>query len=290
MKNQLSRYKRSFSDYLWLGVLLSVLTHGGLLYYSWPSNTNSHAHYAEPEIVLINYKNDEVALDALLFAQWQAAGGGTGKANDVASAPFSGTTTPTPSQLVLQALRERLRQAEDHQKNRLLQLESEWQSLQAKIKMQNDHSTSDQATTQKLTDQALQLAQELHVLRNQLSHYNAKPRVHFDAPSTKASAFAAYIEDWRAKIERLGTEHYPEQAKGLLSDALQLTVYIDQEGKLLKIDINQAANNPIFTVAAQRIVRLAAPFGPFSPQMLEQTDVLAITRSWRFTQGALTTY
>lgn len=284
----LSKNKPFFSDYLWLAVMVSLLAHGALLYYFWPHTLTQQAHSAKSEVVLINYKNDESVLDALLFAQWQAAGGGEGQPNEAASAPFTGPHVPSPNDLVLQALKKQVRLLESQHQARLQQLESEWQTLQAQL--QNEEASLDSATQEQLTAQAEHLSKERHILKSQINHYNSQPRVHFDAPSTKASVFAAYIEGWRAKIERLGTEHYPDQAKGLLSDALQLTVYLDNEGNLLKIDINQAANNPIFTVAAQRIVRLASPFGPFSPQMREQTDVLAITRSWRFTQGKLTTH
>lgn len=278
---------RRVGDYLWIALIISLLFHGALLYTAWPRSATPPAHNAEPEVVLVNYKNDEAVLDALLTAQWQAAGGGEGTPLDAASAPFTGEELPSPNDLVLQALKKRLHEQELQQTARLQQLESEWQTVQ--VQLQELDSTQDEATQEQLTERAQKLAKQLHVLRNQLSHYNSQPRVHFDAPSVKASVFAAYIEDWRAKVERLGTEHYPDQAKGLLSDTLQLTVYLDQEGNLIKIDINQAANNPIFTVAAQRIVRLASPFGPFSPQMREKTDVLAITRSWRFTQGQLLT-
>lgn len=273
------------SDRLWLAVALSLLIHGVLFYYAWPIAITSAAH-TEPEIVLINYKNEEPVLETLLVAQWQAAGGGDGSPTDVASAPFSGQAIPSPNELVLQAMRERLQQAEAEQQARLMQLESDWQSLQAQP---NHAQSSEQADPQDQNQQTQRLARELHVLKTQIQHYNSQPRIHFDAPSAKASVFAAYIEDWRAKIERLGTEYYPEQAKGTLSDALQLTAYIDKEGHLIRVDIHQPAQNPLFNVAAQRIVRLASPFAPFSTEMREQSDVLAITRSWRFTQGSLTT-
>ena len=274
------------SDYLWPAVIFSLLVHGAVLYYNWPADSQKKALNVEPTIALINYKNEAPELKALLLAQWEAAGGGEGKPDDIASAPFTGQSTPSPNDLVLQAMRERLRLVEEQQQARLMQLEAEWQALQA---APDPNVEAEQSGTQHQDEHNLHLAQELHVLKSRISHYNSQPRVHFDAPSARASPFAAYIENWRAKIERLGTEHYPEQAKGVLSDALQLTVYLDKDGHLLKIDIHQPAQNPIFNVAAQRIVRLAAPFGPFSAEMREQTDVLAITRSWRFTRGSLTT-
>lgn len=280
------RRLRISSDYLWLAVGVSVLVHAALFYYAWPNAAKKTPLFAEPEIVLINYKNDEAVLEAVLLAQWQAAGGGDGKPNEAASAPFSGQQILSPNDLVLQAMRKRLRTLESNQQARLEQMESEWQALQNNT--QEDASYDEDEATDE-NERALQLARELHVLKTQVTQYNSKPRIHFEAPSAKASIFAAYIENWRATIERLGTEHYPDTAKGQLSDSLQLTVYIDKEGHLLKVDIHQPAENPIFNVAAQRIVRLAAPFGPFNDQMRERTDVLAITRSWRFTQGNLTT-
>ena len=36
--------------------------------------------------------------------------------------------------------------------------------------------------------------------------------------------------------------------------------------------------------AAQRIVRLAAPFAPFPDNISQDTDILSITRTWTFTK------
>lgn len=277
---------RISSDYLWLAVGISVLVHAAFFYYAWPISSKKAPFVTEPDIVLINYKNDEAVLEAVLLAQWQAAGGGDGKANEAASAPLSGQRILSPNDLLLQAMRQHLRTLESSQQARLQQMESEWQALQSTKHEDVSYEESEQVEQ---IERASQLARELHVLKAKITHYNAKPRIHFEAPSAQASPFAAYIENWRANIERLGTEHYPETAKGQLSDSLQMTVYIDKEGHLVKVDIHQPAENPLFNVAAQRIVRLAAPFGPFNDQMREHTDVLAITRSWRFTQGNLTT-
>lgn len=273
-------------DYLWLAVFISLLLHGAVLFYFWPLGSTTNRAILEPDISLINYKTDQEALDALLLAQWQAAGGGSGESQESASAPLSGQTAPSPNALVLKALQERLRQVEAEQHNRLLQLEAEWQALANQTHSETDADPEHIALQ---SEEHQLLALELHTLKDKLNQYNAKPRIHFEAPSAKASPFAAYIEAWRAKIERLGTEHYPDQAKGQLSDALQMTVYIDPDGNLVKIDIHQPAQNPIFNVAAQRIVRLGAPYNSFTAEMREQTDILAITRRWHFTQGNLKT-
>lgn len=276
----------SRTDHLWLAVFLSLLLHGLALVYFWPATPAALSKTLDPEISLINYQTDATDLEAVLLAQWNAVGGGSADDDQLASAPFTGQAVPSPNSLVLQALQERLRQAEAEQQQRLTQLEAEWQALQP---VPNADLSPNAELDQEQSAEHVQLALELHALKDKLNQYNAKPRVHFEAPSAKASAFAAYVEAWRAKIERLGTEHYPDQAKGQLSDALQMTVFIDQEGNLVKIEIHQPAQNPLFNVAAQRIVRLAAPYPAFSAEMREQTDILSITRSWHFTKGNLKT-
>lgn len=273
-------------DYLWVAVILSLLLHGVALIYLWPLSFTGTPTIFEPDISLINYQTEEENVKALLLAQWQAAGGGDSDSTELQSAPFSQQSPPSPNALVLQALQQRLRQAETEQYNRLLQLESQWQEQANRLASESE---ADAELNQAENPELQLLALELHALKDKLNQYNAKPRVHFAGPSAQASSFAAYIEAWRAKIEQLGTEHYPEQAKGVLSDSLQMTVYIDKEGHLLRVHIHQPAQNPIFNVAAQRIVRLAAPYSAFTAEMREQTDVLAITRSWHFTQGSLTT-
>ena len=37
--------------------------------------------------------------------------------------------------------------------------------------------------------------------------------------------------------------------------------------------------------AAELIVRMAAPYGEFPPDIRKDTDILVITRTWRFVAG-----
>jgi protein TonB len=49
--------------------------------------------------------------------------------------------------------------------------------------------------------------------RNQQEHvdeYNKRPRKKFIGARTEEYRFAQYIEDWRQKVERIGTLNYPE--------------------------------------------------------------------------------
>ena len=50
--------------------------------------------------------------------------------------------------------------------------------------------------------------------------YSKRPRKKFIGARTEEYRFAQYIEDWRQKIERIGTLNYLEAARGKLYGSL----------------------------------------------------------------------
>jgi len=122
-------------------------------------------------------------------------------------------------------------------------------------------------------------------LEQQQEHYNQQLKVRTVTAATFASHDAAYLYDWRAKIERVGNLNYPEEArrKKLYGDVL-LLVAINADGSLREVEIRQSSGSKILDEAALRIVRLAAPFDPLPPEVRKDTDVLEIIRTWQFGQ------
>jgi protein TonB len=98
-----------------------------------------------------------------------------------------------------------------------------------------------------------------------------------------------YEDAWRQKVERFGNLNYPEEAKGKVYGQLRLTVYIRSDGSLEDIEVDKPSGRPVLDRAAIRIVRLAAPYAKFPPEMKKQVDILAVTRTWVFTNDALET-
>lgn len=135
-----------------------------------------------------------------------------------------------------------------------------------------------------------QLSVEISGLEAQLSHerelYAKRPRVHrLNAASTMYDKGAWYKEDWRRKIERVGNINYPDEARRQrLYGSLRLLVAINRDGTLREVSILESSGQPILDQAALRIVRLAAPFTPFSGDLAD-VDVLEIIRTWRFERG-----
>ncbi|MEW8292588.1 MAG: energy transducer TonB, partial [Candidatus Thiodiazotropha endolucinida] len=95
--------------------------------------------------------------------------------------------------------------------------------------------------------------------------------------------YAAYLDAWRRKVERIGNLNYPDQAKrSRLYGNLVLHVAVKADGSVEQIKVLHSSGHKILDDAAVRIVRLAAPFSPFPNEIRKETDILDITRTWQF--------
>lgn len=111
-----------------------------------------------------------------------------------------------------------------------------------------------------------------------------EPRRHrFISTSTREYRFAAYMEEWRASVERVGNLNYPDEARQRnLSGSLILDVAIERDGRIGSIRVVRSSGQKVLDDAAVRIVRFAAPFQPFPESFGDEVDVLHITRTWQF--------
>lgn len=111
-------------------------------------------------------------------------------------------------------------------------------------------------------------------------------RSKFITASTTEYNYAAYQDAWRLKVERIGRINYPEEAtRRRLTGKLILTVVLRADGSIQNISLDQSSGNRVLDDAAQRIVRLAAPYAPFPDNIRAETDLLHITRTWIFQSG-----
>jgi len=110
-----------------------------------------------------------------------------------------------------------------------------------------------------------------------------RPRHKAINASTKEYRYAAYLEAWRKKVERVGNLNYPDEAKRkkLYGDLL-LHVSLRADGSVQQIRVVRSSGHKILDDAAVRIVRLAAPFAPFPAEIRKEVDILDITRTWQF--------
>ena len=113
--------------------------------------------------------------------------------------------------------------------------------------------------------------------------YASRARRRAITASTHEFRYAAYMEAWRRKVERIGNLNYPEAAKDQgLYGSLILRVAVRADGSLESVRVLRSSGQPLLDEAAKQIVELAAPFAPFPPDIAAETDVLDITRTWQF--------
>lgn len=118
--------------------------------------------------------------------------------------------------------------------------------------------------------------------------YQKRPRHKFLNARTQEYKYAAYMDAWRAKVERIGNLNYPDDAKrrGLTGNLL-LDVALNADGSINQVSVRRSSGQKILDDAAVRIVELAAPFAPFPSEIRADLDVLHITRTWKFNESGL---
>jgi len=273
--------------YLPLALALSICAHAALLALQFHTPSQAVHSNRRLEVTLVNAHTEAAPARPQVLAQQQINAGGDG-GQTVAASPLPRTAAESPDQLVLEALRKRQAQLESEQEKLYAQLRSAQDVPEARNHpdlLQQSDAPGDDAIVQ----ESLILNARINALKEQIERYNAQPRQQFVGPAAQEADYAQYVETWRKKIELLGTQHYPAEARGKVYGKLQLTAYIKSNGDLLRIEINQPPEHAVLNLAAQRIVQLAAPFAPLPETVARHTDVLAITRTWHFTHHSLST-
>ena len=120
-------------------------------------------------------------------------------------------------------------------------------------------------------------------IERKLRTWAERPRRKWISARTREDRFAAYMVEWRRKVERVGNLNYPDEAaRRGLSGNLLLEVALNPDGTVADIALRRSSGEPILDDAAVRIVKLAAPFAPFPPGIAEDVDILHIERTWFF--------
>jgi len=169
----------------------------------------------------------------------------------------------------------------------LSQLERESKHLLAAIKdsetVQSDKRIAD---THDLAQKSLEIARIEAQIDNDMDAYQKIPKETDVSPSTREYRFARYVEDWRIKVERIGSLNFPEEAKRRqIFGSLLLNVCIKPDGSLDRVEIVRPSGHGILDDAAIRIARLAAPYAPLPKDIRKDTDILCIYRTWMFTRS-----
>ncbi len=236
------------------------------------------------EIILVNARSESAPGQAEALAQNNLDGGG---ANDAGR-----RTSPLPNSFEmrdgdsLESARKNVQQLEQEQKKLLATLR---ESLQLRPTPLRDTAAEQQQDGSADEETSQHLARAQAEISKQISDYQKRPRKHHFMPSASEYRFARYVEDWRARVEKVGNENYPNDARGRFYGALRMTVAIRKDGSVVDTLVEQSSGSQILDRAARRIVQLAGPYPPFPPEIARDTDILEITRTWIFTNDQLAT-
>jgi protein TonB len=117
--------------------------------------------------------------------------------------------------------------------------------------------------------------------------YAKRPRIKtLTSVATRTSVEAEYLNLWQEKIELIGNAHYPAEARQKkMYGELRVLVSLLPDGRVEHVEILQSSGYPILDEAVNSIVKFAAPFPPFPPELRKTVDQLEIIRTWKFERG-----
>lgn len=263
--------------------LFSLVLHGVLLLGITFELTRPAPALPTLDVTLVNVANRQAPDKADFLAQANNRGGGDSDRAARPSNAFSGPLPkPTPG-IAAQRISATTPAPQAPTRERLVTTTGE-----SRLSVPSDtgrrpveDDPSERARELRREQEIAQLAAEL---RHKNEAYAKRPKKKYISANTREYAYAAYMRGWSDRVERIGNLNYPSEARRRqLHGELILTVGLDRDGGILSIEVIKSSGEPLLDAAAQRIVRLAAPFPPIPRD--KGVDELYITRTWQFLPG-----
>lgn len=170
--------------------------------------------------------------------------------------------------------------------------------LQTTLSWRQSSSKNDNDSEQSNHDfqvQEARLRKQIATLEAQLSQrqqeFATKSKVlTVDSNSTTKGEAVDYIERFRHQVEQIGNQQYPEQARRQnITGEVRLMVIIRPDGSVKDIRLLGKSGSNMLDDAAKTSVKRAAPFGRFSKDMQDITE-LRLIRTFRYSDRIEVTY
>lgn len=238
------------------------------------------------EVVLVNAKSKARPVKADVKAQSNLDGGGNTDADRRAKSPLPVLRNDPHSSDVV-ATQKRVEQLEQEMRRLMAQNKSSIhvQAGQSQTAPQTQPQPNvPVAPSESDIQRSLNIQRLEAAIAKQWEAYQKRPRRQSIGARAEEYRFARYVEDWRVKIERVGELNYPQAARDQkIYGSLLLIVSIKSDGRVENIELRRSSGHKVLDQAAINIVKLAAPYAPFPPDIAKDTDVIDISRTWRFT-------
>lgn len=291
---------------------ISLIIHGIFLKTSYYDEPKKLFAKKTMEIILVNSKTLQAPINSNVLAQANLNGGGSTDENLRVHTPFpvlensnndSANISVNFDKPKQQQYQEQAQEQQQQLQEKIQNLELQQQQLfsELKRKSKNEKQKYKEATKNKnnkdnknnknqnlSADDLILSAKEFIRLEGEIAQriqkYNQRPRRKFIGATAKEVNYAAYLEAWRQKIERLGTINYPANARGKIYGSLMLSVAIRKNGSIEKVRVMRSSGHKILDEAALRIIKLGEPYARFPADIAAETDVIEINRWWKFTK------
>lgn len=274
-------------DPMKVGIACSLLLHAIVMTLRFvpPAPIKFSPYDSQIEVVLLNAQTDSRPLKPEVLAQVSMEGGGDRDRGRARS--------PLPAESKVEDGDQLLRQ-----RQRVADLEAEQRKLLALAKGPQTYVEPEKKPSPAQTPPLVGLDEQdvnkviarlQAQIDRQISDYNKRPKRLTFGINAVGVSYARYVDDWAGRVERIGTERYPKEARGRMYDSLICTVEIDKHGNVVGVTINKRSKYDVLNRAVRQIVLAGAPYPAFGPEMAREGDILQIVRTWTFTNDHLAT-
>jgi len=263
-------------------LLFSIGVHGALLMVRFIDPEGFHRAFENTslEVVLVNSQSDEKPVQAQAIAQYNLAGGGdAADAHIMTSSPLPNLGQEAIGTDVIDQDQRRIDAVKEEQEQLLTRVRQQLASMPKFDPAQLARDPEARAQDERRRN----LAKMLATLETRIQEQNSRPRKRYLSPATLGSIYALYYDNLRRKIERTGTEHFPEYGGQKLYGDLMMALLVNKDGRVLDARVIQSSGIPALDRLAEAISQAAGPFGDFSAAMRRDTDQIDITAHFRFT-------
>ena len=270
-----------------IAVAVSLLAHAALLAVRFVAPDAFQLKPVDPglEVILVNAKHARKPLKADALAQANLDGGGNADAGR-AQSPLPDLRKMETGESV-KATQRRIAELEELQKNLLTRARQS--SFSAPPVTEKDKPDPARRGAD-LIESSKAIARTAAEITQRIEDENKRPRKTFITPSTQEVGYAMYYKAMQKRVEEVGTLNFPQQGGRKLYGELVVYIPIFQDGTIYEKDggmrIEKSSGNPALDKAAMAIVRRAAPFGKFPPNMLssDKDDLWVIITRFKFTR------
>jgi len=280
--------ERDAGQRLKAAVAIATVLHAALIFGVSFDAGDSSDFAPQIEVTLAHKPSTQTPDEARHVAQSNQAGSGDESPQDqVTAAPAAPLSLPSDVSELIQPDRQLDEQRAD---------DPTLSTRSASARLVQDEQRSEERTESQLlgiSPQVDELSRELANLEAELDEqtraYSNRPRVkRITSVAARQSVDAAYLNDWRQRVEAVGNKYYPEASLRYgIYGSLRLLVVIRYDGVLEDIRVLSSSGYGVLDDAAVKIVRMAAPFAPFPAELRAEADRLEIIRTWQFQENTL---